>query len=1264
MTHKSRRPARKVTSGLAPSKGSSPSKPAKSGANATQGPAFAIPGVQTKLAVGKANSPFEREADRVADTVIQGGKAPGITPLPAGGLGAHAQRASDKEETETEETDKAEEEQDTQAKKTSEEEEKPDEEPAQTKMAGGEEEEEAAQEKSGEGEEKEEEEEAAQAKSVEGEEEEKTAQPKVQDEGEQETAQKKTSGAERDRSVAQEAVRTPGRGDELASEVRGPIERSTGADLSDVQVHQDGRAARAAESIGARAFTHGRDIWLGASESARDTRLMAHEAAHVIQQTGTKAKSGASRARQGPTTPGPSMAPAMGRAGPAPLQRAKNSAAAPPAAPAGPPTGPATVTAGGHSATLATSAEKSALTVKDIRLPAEANKQSVSGPLKAKREKRTSAESKQRSIWKSKIKVDANKIKLNQDEGVESKNGTKRFFLKVANQKSYVIGTPDQIAAQSLIPNWAKTGKNEIFEVDHIHEVQLSGDASAMSNFQLLDPATNGASGSAIQAEIRKKIAAAATKLKAKATADGVHPALIKQLDMDAGDLKSTFKDVTFQTVSASPLKLSKSRNNFWLVSEIQDAKHINTLKQLTKAEANKADLVGSNTNILVMLGRGAGKPRRINLPGGLESLPTGKPSFKNPKGLNITGVQGTKDGITSFSVDPHGKAPKIDSKTTQATPSMLGGDPFSYSLIDLSAALKNNVKMVGMSPIDVKESAIENDRLVTRAVLLPTSKIFRDGLGIDLAINGHRLELSKTFSGGDFDLPGPINVTGSELTLTAGAGAGGASLSATGKLDFEVERVGKGYLEGMGRIGAEAGFSVKGGFEFDPALFKGANAKIDVAYANDKFTGKGTLKIGSDQIKGIQSATLNVTVEDETWEAAGTVVPKVPGVSEGSLSMKFDPKGGFEIAGELTLGKGIPRLKSGKLKAKLVKESEAYKLSGSGDAELDIPGVAAKLSASYDDGKFKAEASAGYARGIASGKVTVGATNMPVDPETGKVSDGDPGDAITIFGSGSVTIKFTPWLQGTAGLKIKADGSMEVKGKVELPDSIEVFPEKKLEKELLSVSADIPIVGVAVAGQRIGIFLNITGGLTAKASIGPGELKNVSVEVTYNPEDESSAKITGSARFEVPAEAGLRLTIQGALGAGIPVVSARAGLELGAELGVKGLASANAEVEWTPSTGISMEADVGVKASPQFTFDVTGFADVKADLWLTTIELYSKRWKLASFTYGSGMEVGAKLKVKVENNEVKPISMNDVEITKPDIDPMQLAKGVIKQVV
>ena len=68
--------------------------------------------------------------------------------------------------------------------------------------------------------------------------------------------------------------------------VRARIEHSLGVDLGHVRVHSDERARQTAEEMGARAFTQGSDIFLGRGESAADLRLMAHEAAHVVQQSG------------------------------------------------------------------------------------------------------------------------------------------------------------------------------------------------------------------------------------------------------------------------------------------------------------------------------------------------------------------------------------------------------------------------------------------------------------------------------------------------------------------------------------------------------------------------------------------------------------------------------------------------------------------------------------------------------------------------------------------------------------------------------------------------------------------------------------------------------------------------------------------------------------------------------------------------------------------------------------------------------------------
>jgi hypothetical protein len=71
----------------------------------------------------------------------------------------------------------------------------------------------------------------------------------------------------------------------LADSVRQRVEPVLGADLGNVRVHTGAEAARAAQAIDARAFTHKNHVWLGADESADNTELLAHEATHVLHQS-------------------------------------------------------------------------------------------------------------------------------------------------------------------------------------------------------------------------------------------------------------------------------------------------------------------------------------------------------------------------------------------------------------------------------------------------------------------------------------------------------------------------------------------------------------------------------------------------------------------------------------------------------------------------------------------------------------------------------------------------------------------------------------------------------------------------------------------------------------------------------------------------------------------------------------------------------------------------------------------------------------------
>ena len=73
-------------------------------------------------------------------------------------------------------------------------------------------------------------------------------------------------------------------GERLPEATRAALEQGLGADLSAVRVRRDSRSQEVAKRLSARAFAYGPTIVLGPNERPDDLPLMAHEAAHVVQQ--------------------------------------------------------------------------------------------------------------------------------------------------------------------------------------------------------------------------------------------------------------------------------------------------------------------------------------------------------------------------------------------------------------------------------------------------------------------------------------------------------------------------------------------------------------------------------------------------------------------------------------------------------------------------------------------------------------------------------------------------------------------------------------------------------------------------------------------------------------------------------------------------------------------------------------------------------------------------------------------------------------------
>jgi len=95
--------------------------------------------------------------------------------------------------------------------------------------------------------------------------------------------------------VSSKIENSSGKGNSLSSKTMREMSSSFGVDFSDVRIHNDLEAADMNKELQAQAFTHGSDIYFNSGkfnpENSEGKFLLAHELTHVVQQTGnTKIK--------------------------------------------------------------------------------------------------------------------------------------------------------------------------------------------------------------------------------------------------------------------------------------------------------------------------------------------------------------------------------------------------------------------------------------------------------------------------------------------------------------------------------------------------------------------------------------------------------------------------------------------------------------------------------------------------------------------------------------------------------------------------------------------------------------------------------------------------------------------------------------------------------------------------------------------------------------------------------------------------------------
>jgi 5-methylcytosine-specific restriction endonuclease McrA len=1042
-------------------------------------------------------------------------------------------------------------------------------------------------------------------------------------------------------SVDESIVDRLGPGIPLDAATRGSFEQRLGTNLAGVLVHIGPGAQREASALGARAFTVGQHIAFAANEYAPSSpegrELIAHELAHVVQQQSGAARS-VMRLGEGET---PASTPA--------------------------PSGTAGATPAGATRATPAAAGRGPITLPELKLPElkystdaqnSHRKAAYDAALAAYVERpagyrRADVDSRQARLWTQATPAATMRNALStRVPGLDPA----RVYVALPRSRTLaspgahvVVGAPNDLALALRQPRWDRQGTAEEhpLEIDHIVELQIGGPSfDILSNLELLDRTSNGASGRAIDAFMDEAFGRYARSPAAAA---------LPEADRTAEALKRQYR-VRYTRFMLQGAPASGKR---WTLAEVVAGDPVEGLRiydpsNLTgsaptepsailhpwPANVDAARFTGSPTLLVLYASNRGGEPRQVH-------LRDGQP--QNPEALfsNLLPGMSLSELVLTLSTTGDGPIGRISG--TLAHP-QLGPNariPVSIPIARrrglVNAGILNTETVVwrfrdllreggvtALSPVVVDElDIVPGIGLYVAGRVEPTIQLIRNA-SLDFQIRGNELAVSKTFYGGDLNLGGPFRIDGSDLTVGLGTRRG---LWVEGGVAFSIERLGRGTLRGIGRAGE---FAINGRFDFDRRLFD-ADAHIALGYRrggdapDGKLSGSGTVSIGPGKVRGIRRATVAAAFDGEERSIRGTAELDVPGVESATLGVRFSPEGGTEITGSVRF-RDRPGMRNGHLEATLSETPDGYRLRATGGAEATFAGITANLQASYDNGLFLFAADAPFSVGErVRGSVRVGLTNGAVDDEGRLVEGSAPaaaGGELRPFGNGTVTVRIVDWLQGSVGLKVRPNGELRVSGSIGIPHPITVFdaypPPERATRTLFSMpTVSVPLVGISVGSTVVGVALTINGRITGHAQIGPGRLTQTEIRVEdFNPAQPDSLHVTGDAEFHLPAEAGVAASLDAGVSLGAVIVRATAGISVSAAAALTASATPHVHLDWRPSSGVHLHADLDASLSPRLSFDLNGYAEIVANAFVTTFTLWRKDWNLAHRELGSNLSL------------------------------------------
>ncbi|HEY6504244.1 MAG TPA: DUF4157 domain-containing protein [Chitinophagaceae bacterium] len=1011
-----------------------------------------------------------------------------------------------------------------------------------------------------------------------------------------------------------------GGGSSLPTDTREKMESGFGTDFSNVKVHSDKDAAQMNEQIGAKAFTHGNDIYFNKGEYRPGTssgdHLLAHELTHTVQQGASPAKS--VQRKPGDDTAGGEKNPHKSKKGKGQVERNGN--------------------------TYTIKVEK--ISVPDFKLDG-----TKSGELKIPEKER---DNKQVEKWEKDALAESKTeltVFIEEKIGKTSAVGEKKDTYVLKYETGMVIGTKDELIKKAVRPFWDSKGKGHPFHVDHIHEFQIGG-ADDYINFWLLDAAVNIASGKAVKKEKDDKIKALIDEAHAESNFWAKGKPDVNEVK-GGGRYTVTFGDVDGKLpLSPSP---KKGGQDIYNKADIKAGASVKVLKPATDKDLKDLGVTGDSTTVTLFLRQSGGKKYKLKtdqatvIDVGSLSLIVGKGDIQ--KGDDNVIKSGCKIKVQLFR-----KGGKITNvlKTKKGEPKELPVEVYPLQGLpnvgylnsqDWSKGFKKKLEVAGLSPIEILQfDTDDKDGIVFRAKILPTIPII-DKANIEFVVRGNEFYLEKVFTAEEIKVPSPFKINGLSLAIRAGT----IGIEFEGYLNFSIEKVGEGSIRA--KVNSKGTVEFEGEFNFDSKTFN--PAKVKLSYIDGKWSIEGHLGVAAGAIKGVKEAKLAVKYDGTTISFNGDGKLDVPGVDSVVFAGSYTEGVGYKVTATATLKK-MTGIKSGSVTVTVFNKANGPVILGlAGTAVPDFPPVPGlgdiTLTVFYEDGVFDVRSKVNYKKGRFDGTVELGVTNKAVDEKGQPQGEPQKGDLV-IFGFGQLTVDLFKGSKGTISVRITPDKQFLVAGSFTVKDLKPFGEGVDIHKKIVEFPGiKIPIIGV----PGVSIFFEISGGAYFNFKWDPLVLKELTIaftETNINEIETAQVTIHGEVGSKAVAEA--YMEIKASLGAQVLIAEIKGSLAGDAGIGVEAEAGGKLDATWNNEKGLQLkEINAFVSVNPKAIFRLKGSVSVDLDLWLTSINLYYKEWILAE---GSADLSGLSLKVNFplkfdENGDLIRPGFEQLKIEKPD---------------